>query len=118
MIIKGVVRSGRSLGRQLGFPTANIYIEPSTELANGVYRSSATICGRSYRAISNVGVKPTLGENHRAVETHVLDFEGDLYGQIIEVALLEKMRDEMRFESLVALQAQIELDIKKIKALK
>ncbi len=119
MIIKGVVQHGRSLGRKLGFPTANIALEGSLSIVGGVYSSRIVVGGRSYRAVSNVGTRPTVeGGAVANLESHILDFEGDLYGHSIEVELLDKLRDEIHFESLEALQKQITRDIEIVKNLK
>ncbi len=117
-VITGEVIRGLSLGRKLGFATANIAIDESLSIENGVYISRVTISGVSYRAVSNVGRKPTIGVAARGVESHILEFEGDIYGQWLEVELCEKLRDEMQFESLEALQAQVKEDIEKVKNLK
>ncbi len=118
MQILSEVISGRSLGRTIGFPTANIALPEDLEIENGVYRTTVRVKDQDYQAISNVGVKPTVGGQQRGLECHILDFEGDLYGQRIEVTLHEKIRDEQLFETLEELKSQIELDIKKIKKLK
>ncbi|MFI3332306.1 MAG: riboflavin kinase [Rikenellaceae bacterium] len=119
MVIKGEVIRGLSLGRKLGFPTANIALGDQFDIENGVYLSSVVLDGKKYNAISNIGVKPTIGEVvARGLECHIIDFAGDLYGESIEVELLEKMRDEMRFESVEALKRQVELDIEHVKKLK
>ncbi|MFI3316885.1 MAG: riboflavin kinase [Rikenellaceae bacterium] len=118
MIIRGKVISGRQLGRKLGFPTANVAIAEDLQIANGVYSSSVMIDGGDYRAVSNVGLRPTVGGGERLVESHILDFSTDLYGQTIEINLIEKLRDEQSFESVEALRAQVELDIVKVKNIK
>ncbi|MFI3286189.1 MAG: riboflavin kinase [Rikenellaceae bacterium] len=118
MIIRGEVVRGLSLGRKLGFPTANVAIEEKLPVENGVYLSRILIQGIAYKAISNVGFKPTIGNYARGVESHLLDFEGDIYGQMVEIELIEKLRDEMHFENLEALQRQVKLDILKAKNLK
>ncbi|MFR9523539.1 MAG: riboflavin kinase [Rikenellaceae bacterium] len=118
MVVRGEVIKGRALGRKLGFPTANIAIEQSVDIENGVYISSISVSGVEYRAISNVGVKPTLGDGGRVLESHLLDFSGELYGQTIEVRLLSKLRDEQRFESVEALAEQVLRDIEQVKNLK
>ncbi len=117
MQILSKVISGRSLGRTIGFPTANIALPEDLEIENGVYRTTARVKDQDYQAISNVGVKPTVGGHERGLECHILDFQGDLYGQRIEITLHEKIRDEKRFETLEELKAQIESDIVKIKNL-
>ncbi|MFI3323945.1 MAG: riboflavin kinase [Rikenellaceae bacterium] len=118
MIVRGIVVHGRSLGRKLGFPTANVSLHRAEAIDNGVYRSRVVVGSDSYRAISNVGTKPTVGGAERNLECHILDFEGDIYGREVEVELLEKLRDEIRFASLDELQAQIKLDIEKVRNLK
>ncbi len=111
MIIQGVVTRGRKLGRELGFPTANITIDDTLAITNGVYRSCVTVGGVAYDAISNIGKNPTVESTTRRVESHIFDFEGDLYGQTISVEIIEFLREERKFKSLEKLRAQIEQDI-------
>ncbi len=118
MIIKGEVIHGRSLGRKLGFPTANIAIDPSLPLECGVYRSRVHIAGIEHLAVTNIGVKPTVGGQNIGLECHIINFEGDLYGQTIEVELLEKLREEIHFKSVEQLRDQVNIDIEKVKNLK
>ncbi len=118
VVIRAEVIAGRSLGRKIGFPTANLALLDSFEIEDGVYASTTRIEGVEYKSISNVGVKPTVGGAERALECHILDFSGNIYGKIIEVTLHQKLRCEQRFESIEALKDQIELDIKKIRNLK
>ncbi len=115
MKIAGIVVNGRTLGRTLGFPTANIALTEDCQIENGVYISRVVIGQSEFRAVSNVGVKPTVGGGVRALESHILEFEGDLYGQYIEIELLEKLRDEQRFDSIEALRSQIERDVEAAK---
>lgn len=110
MIIKGEVIHGAQLGRKMGFPTANIDARNLGDAANGVYLSRATIDGRDFRAMSNIGVRPSVGGSSRLLETHIFDFDGDLYGHTITIELLDKIRDEVRFESIDALRRQLERD--------
>ncbi len=118
MFISGVVVHGRALGRTLGFPTANIIISPDAHLENGVYLSWVELEGIRHKAISNVGVKPTVGGSERMVESYILEFEGNLYGREITVELSEKLRDEIHFDTLEQLQEQIKLDIETVRNLK
>ena len=109
IIIKGFVIKGQQLGRKMGFPTANIDAhEKSVE--NGVYRSKVRIDGKSYRAMTNVGLRPSVDGRTRLLEAHLFDFDGDLYGQCIQVELLEKIRDEKKFATIEELRAQLEID--------
>ena len=111
--LAGTVSRGDGLGHQLGFPTANI---DGTGLAlppGGVYAVHAAVAGRLHRAVMNLGYRPTL-QNPKPelrVEAHLIDFEGDLYGQELEVTFVEKLRDEMKFTSLRDLRDQIARDV-------
>ncbi len=115
MIISGVVINGRHLGHKLGFPTANIAIGEDITISNGVYRSSVEICGTKYRAVSNLGTRPSVGGTHRNLETHIIDFDGDIYGQTISVELHEKLRDEQHFATIEDLIEQVNHDIEQVK---
>lgn len=114
VVVRGVVQRGRTLGRTLGFPTANLPLPSGVELADGVYRSQVRVGETNYPAMSNVGCNPSVGGNERRIETHLLGFEGDLYGCEIEVLLLERLRDERQFADLTELRAQLERDKQQI----
>ncbi len=107
-IIAEVVH-GRKIGRALGFPTANMSLE-GYKVERGVYRSSVEIDGVRYRAMSNVGVRPSVGGKELLLETHVIGFSGDLYGRKLCVTLEEKLRDEKRFSSISDLKEQLQRD--------
>ncbi len=114
---EGVVEHGDQRGRTIGFPTANLGAVTEIVPPHGVYAVSVDrASGDGPRALAkgvmNVGVRPTLGgEPRRTLEVHLFDFEGDLYGQTLRVHLLERLRDERRFDGLEALKAQIALDV-------
>ena len=110
ILIEGVVEHGRRLGRELGFPTANLAVPETVTAADGVYRSRAEVGGRTYDAMSNLGSNPSVGGGPRHLETHIFDFSGDLYGRRLRVELRRKIRDERKFDSLEELQRQIERD--------
>lgn len=112
--VLGTVVKGRQLGRSLGFPTLNLLPQENKLLPpNGVYFSQVRHRGRLYRAISNVGYKPTVTEERvMGLESYLYDFQEDIYGESIEVYLLEYSRPEQRFESVEALRGQLEKDIK------
>lgn len=112
-MVAGRVAPGKRLGRTLGFPTVNILPGEEKLLPpNGVYYSSVRYNGRSYRAISNVGCKPTVTDEHvMGVETYLYDFDGEIYGESIEVYLHEFRRPERRFEDVEALKRQLQQDI-------
>jgi len=111
--LAGVVSRGDGVGRQLGFPTANLDVAGLALPPHGVYAVQARAGERQYHAVLNLGMRPTL--QHPApqlrLEVHLLDFEGDLYGQELEVAFVEKLRDEKKFSSLRELRDQIARDI-------
>ncbi len=106
--VRGVVTSGRNVGTDLGFPTANI--ENETILAHGVYATNVVVGSEVYKAITNVGTKPSFGIETVNIETHILDFELDLYGKEIVVLFLEKMRKIIKFDSKEQLVLQLEAD--------
>lgn len=116
----GSVTHGAGIGRSLGFPTANILLHDDMKLlpADGVYAVHLFFDGKEHKAIMNIGVKPTIGENlARTVEVHVLDFSGDLYGKNVVVSLLCRVRGEMTFESVDALRCQISHDVQFVRNL-
>ena len=116
-VIEGEVTGGRRLGRRLGFPTANLEVGPEVTAPAGVYASEAEVDGVRYRAKSNLGNNPTVGDTPRRLETHLFDFSGDLYGRRLRVRLLCKIRDERQFASLDELRRQIEADYRRIRAM-
>lgn len=112
--IRGVVEPGQRLARQLGFPTANMLVHPQAVLPPaGVYKVSVRVGGKPLRGIANLGLRPTIVEERKQtrLETHLLDWQGDLYGRELEVELLGFLRPERRFGSVAELQAQIAADI-------
>ena len=114
--IIGKVVGGAQIGRTIGLPTANIIPGKNKLLPpKGVYRSVVVYNHRAYSAITNIGVNPTVnGEGSTRVETHLLDFEGDLYDEIIEIKLYNYMRPERKFDNLTELKEQIKKDIEEI----
>jgi riboflavin kinase/FMN adenylyltransferase len=114
--IAGPVTSGAGRGRTLGFPTANVESERPVLVARGVYRGRMLVDAAAHPAVVNVGVRPTFGETTLAVEAHLLDFSGDLYGRRVRLEFLERLRDEMRFPSVEALKAQVARDIESARA--
>jgi riboflavin kinase/FMN adenylyltransferase len=111
--LAGMVVPGDGLGRQLGFPTANIQTTGLVLPPKGVYAVHAIARGKSYRAVLNIGVRPTLQTQNPQlrVEAHLLDFDSDLYHQELEIVFAEKLRDERQFSSLPELRRQIAQDI-------
>ena len=113
--LAGDVVPGEQLGRRLGFPTANVRTDPQRLLpANGVYVVRARLGkepGPLHPAVANLGTRPTVGGAGRRLEVHLLDWQGDLYGQEVRVEFLEHVRPEQRFAGLDALRAQIDRDV-------
>ena len=111
-VLTGNVVKGNQLGRTIGFPTANIEIPEEYKLIpkNGVYIVTANVLDQNVFGMMNIGVKPTLGENKLSIEVHLLDFDKDIYNQKIQVNLLERLRDEQKFDSFDALKSQLEKD--------
>ena len=109
----GTVVKGNQLGRTLGFPTVNLLPDESKLLPpNGVYFSQVRHRGRLYRAISNIGYKPTVTDRHvMGIESYLYDFREDIYGEPVEVYLLEFSRPEQQFGSVEALRGQLQKDI-------
>ena len=111
--LHGVVVAGNRLGRTIGFPTANMQMYEPLKLVpgNGVYFVKVETLGRQFYGMCNVGCRPTVSSsNHRTIETHIFDFDEDIYGLDIKVAFVEKIRDEIKFDSLEALRRQLTLD--------
>ena len=115
----GEVVHGAHLGNKLGMPTINI-MPPKEKLVPkfGVYLTYIDIDGRKYHGITNVGMKPTVSSSNAVgIETHILDYNGDLYGEKLKVTFLEFLRPEKKFDSIDALKNQMLLDKKKAREL-
>lgn len=110
--IRGRVVEGDKRGRTIGFPTANLQADEPDKLipANGVYASRCRIDGVWLDAMTNIGYRPTVDGSRHAVETHIFDFSGDLYGKSIDIAFYSALRREEKFEGLEALTAQLRMD--------
>jgi riboflavin kinase/FMN adenylyltransferase len=108
--IEGHVQHGDKRGRLLGFPTANLTLDGYLVPRKGVYAVSASIAGKSYGGVANLGLRPTIGTDDVRLETHIFDFDGDIYGAQIAVDLLHFIRAEQKFDALDALKAQIAAD--------
>lgn len=115
--VRGVVETGRKLGRTLGFPTANMTLGEVIEPRRAVYAVRAAVGGRMIDGVANFGRKPTVGSQAPLLETYLFDFSGDLYGREIELFFIAFIRDEMKFDGLDALKAQIANDCDKARAI-
>lgn len=113
----GRVVSGRRLGRTLGVPTANIALEPNNRLAHGVYAVVAWLDGRAFPAVASYGTRPTVDDGPPLLEVHLLEFDGDLYGQEMEVEFIDRIRDERKFDSIDALAAEMARDKERARAI-
>lgn len=111
--IVGQVQKGKQLGKQLGFPTANLNTLGKVSLIGGVYGVFVYIHKRKYRGIMNIGTRPTFNDgNHQTVEVHIFDFDGDLYDKYLTVELAFFVRKEKKFNSKEELIHQIEEDVR------
>ena len=110
--LSGKIVHGKSIGRTLGFPTANIEVKEEYKLLpkNGVYLIQSVINHNKYFGMMNIGIKPTIKESSKTIEVNFFDFEGDLYDKNIEVNIKKFIRDEIKFDSLELLKSQIQKD--------
>jgi len=113
---------GNEIGRTIGFPTANLELPREYMLFNrgGVYACLVDYEGHTYKAMANIGHRPTIGdrtEDNMLIEVNLFDFDGDLYGKSIHVRFIDRIRDEVKFDGLPELKAQLELDRMKAKEL-
>lgn len=111
--LKGVVVSGQKVGRTIGFPTANMKLYEPLKMvpADGVYSVYVEVLGKVYIGICNIGTRPTVGEsNERTIETHILNFNEDIYGLDIKLEFVGRIRPEQKFPSLEELKGQLQRD--------
>jgi riboflavin kinase/FMN adenylyltransferase len=114
-MLTGIVQKGKGLGRQLAFPTANIKIEEDYKLIpmNGSYVVKSNIHGKTVYGMMNIGYNPTVNGTSKTIEVHFFELNKDLYDQKIQVDILSRLRDEIKFKSLEALKEQLAIDKKK-----
>jgi riboflavin kinase/FMN adenylyltransferase len=116
--LTGQVSKGDERGKTLGFPTANIIPEQGQALpADGVYAAWASTGEGIHPAVANIGLRPTFGSEECLLEAHLLDFEGDLYGQELKIEFIERLRDEIRFPNAEELKNQMARDVKRAREL-
>ena len=110
--LTGVVVAGNRLGRTIGFPTANMRLYEPLKLVpgRGVYVVEVQVLGETWRGMTNIGLRPTVGGSFTTIETHILDFDEDIYGLPLTITFLRRLRDEVHFPSLEELKAQLEKD--------
>ena len=110
--VEGRVVRGEQRGAELGFPTANLQPQNRVIPRKGVYVTAALIDGQWRRSVTNIGTRPTFGsENETSVETFVMNWSGDLYGDVVRVRFLHRLREEKKFTSVEELKSQIERDV-------
>ena len=113
--VSGPVVHGRERGRTIGFPTANIQNRTECLPPDGVYATRVVLADGSHASITNIGMRPTFAEPERTIETHIFDFDRDIYGQNVKLELIARIRPERKFESAQALAAQIASDLQRAK---
>ncbi|MBI5826604.1 MAG: bifunctional riboflavin kinase/FAD synthetase [Deltaproteobacteria bacterium] len=115
--IKGRVVKGASVGREIGFPTANLRVSSELVPKNGVYAAYASVGGVRRAAVLNIGTAPTFGGREKTVEVHILGFSGDIYGRKMEVSFVRRLRDEKTFKTKAALINRIRRDARRAREL-
>lgn len=116
--LSGTVVHGAGIGRQLGFPTANISLPDAMQLlpADGVYEVAVELDGGTFQGVMNIGIKPTVASGkERTLEVHIIGFEGDIYGKSVTVRFVRRLRGEQSFDNINALRFQIEVDVARVK---
>lgn len=114
--LAGPVVHGFERGRTIGFPTANISVAADRAMpAIGVYATRARVAGRTLKGATNIGRRPTFDSGHVSIETHLLDFEGDVYGERLELEFVHRIRGEVKFAGPDELVAQIARDIEQVR---
>ena len=110
--LSGVVVEGNKLGRTIGFPTANLFVEHNYKMIplNGVYAVDVSVSGTKYSGMLNIGHKPTIGKSEKSIEVNIFDFDEDIYNQKIIIYFKERIRDEIKFPDLNALKDQLTKD--------
>ncbi len=114
----GEVIPGEKRGQALGFPTANLDIQPRQALpGDGVYATIAQVDGKRFASATNVGTRPTFGDGARTVEVHLLDYQGHLYGKQVKTEFVWKLRNEQYFASSEQLKSQMKEDIENVRTI-
>ena len=110
--LTGVVVGGDKVGRDLGFPTANLEATPGMAVpSDGIYAAWALLGGKRFMAATSIGTRPTFGDNDRVIEAFLLDFQGDLYGQDLRLEFVQRLRDQVKFDAVEQLTAQVGVDV-------
>jgi riboflavin kinase/FMN adenylyltransferase len=118
--VSGLVVVGENRGKSLGFATSNLQVHPQlVDIKEGVYACWAQAAGQTWQAVTNIGVRPTFGDDldRPRIEAHLLDFSGDLYGQEISLSFVHRLREEKKFTEISDLIAQIKADVARTRGL-
>jgi riboflavin kinase/FMN adenylyltransferase len=114
--VSGIIKKGKQLGRQLGYPTANFMISSQMTLIKpGVYVSETEYKGERYHSLTNVGYNPTFNQHELSIETYILNFDKEIYGEMLTVFLVDRLRDEAHFNSIQELVEVIDADVERAK---
>ncbi|MBT4324447.1 MAG: bifunctional riboflavin kinase/FAD synthetase [Cryomorphaceae bacterium] len=110
--LTGKVVKGDGLGKKINYPTANIFIEETYKIIpkDGVYLVETIIKDKLFNGMMNIGHRPTIGTNNKSIEVHLFNFNEDIYGQVISIKMISKIRDEKKFSSIQALKEQLVKD--------
>ncbi len=110
--IEGEVIEGTGTGKKIGFPTANLYVDAEQALPlEGVYATQTLIDGQCYDSVTFIGKRATFGDTRRTIETHLIDYNGDLYHKNLKIDIIYRLRSEIKFENADALAEQIKQDV-------
>jgi riboflavin kinase/FMN adenylyltransferase len=111
-MLTGTIKKGKGLGKQFGFPTANLHIPENYKLIpkNGAYVVKSTLNGKKYFGMMNIGFNPTVSGTEKSIEVNFFEFDGNLYDQKIQVKILHRIRDEHKFNSIEELREQLKKD--------
>lgn len=115
--LDGEVVHGEGRGRKLGFPTANLQTQKEILPRAGVYAVKVKWCEKYYNGVINIGRRPTFADSDPTLEIHLIDFQGDLYGERLRIYFVDRLRDEQKFPSVEALQGAVLKDIARARAL-
>ena len=117
MVLSGTVEHGKALGRTVGMPTANLRVDEGCALPEaGVYATVSEIDGKKLLSVTNIGVRPSVDDSPVwTVESYIVGFSGDLYGERLTLTVLEKIRPQMKFTSLDEVKKQVEADVVRAK---
>jgi len=115
--VSGRVVTGHRRGRDLGFPTANISSPTEVVPLNGIYATLLQIKNEQWLSVSSIGVNPTFGDGPRTIESFILDFDGDIYGEPVKLSFVKRIREERKFVMIKDLVAQMHEDVNRAKAI-